>query len=366
MKRALVDGKAPDITSFFKKVKLERNLTTGPVARVDLKKEIDKRVGGESDVLKSDGTVKIEKPGVNGTIEKGSGLKSVDTVRSDFKTADSNVISSHMKNSANAQLDTKFNKEAWIKSLKEDQLQLLDLEITTLHDSWLLLLHKELTKPYFLELKRFVKQEQNTNTIFPPSRDIYSWSRLTPLEQTRVLVIGQDPYHNFNQAHGLAFSVKDPNTKIPPSLQNIYKTIQIEYPEFKIPKKNANLTPWAESGVLMLNTCLTVRAHQANSHSGKGWEQFTKQVVTQLIKHHRERGSKLCIMCWGGPAQKLIRDTLPSSVEQSSKESLMVLRSCHPSPLSAHRGDFFHCGHFSKCNEWLGEREAISWSAIAD
>lgn len=174
------------------------------------------------------------------------------------------------------------------------------LEIRTLHDSWLAVLHGELTKPYFLSLKRFLIQETKAKQlVFPPESDIYSWSRLSPLNTVKVVILGQDPYHNHNQAHGLAFSVNPP-TPPPPSLKNMYKGLKIDYPDFE-PPKNGLLTPWAEQGVLMLNACLTVRAHNANSHANKGWETFTEQVLTVVAK---SRPSGVCFLVWGGPAGK--------------------------------------------------------------
>ncbi|ANB11948.1 Ung1p [Sugiyamaella lignohabitans] len=218
------------------------------------------------------------------------------------------------------------------------------LEITTLDESWLAVLHKELSKPYFLNLKKFIKTEiNNGKRIFPPLQDIYSWSRHTPLDSVRVVILGQDPYHGPNQAHGLAFSVNPP-TPPPPSLRNIYKGIAIDYPDFVVPKSGL-LTPWANRGVLLLNTCLTVQAANANSHAGKGWETFTEEVLKAAVK---ARPSGICFLAWGNPAYARMQKIRPSSEH-------LVLRSVHPSPLSASRG-FFECNHFRKANEWLFEK----------
>ena len=159
------------------------------------------------------------------------------------------------------------------------------------------------------------------------------------------MILGQDPYHNVNQAHGLCFSVRPP-TPAPPSLANIYKLLQKEYPEtfHPPPKKGGLLTPWADRGVLLLNTCLTVRAHEANSHSKKGWEKFTQKCI-DIVARQRTRG--VVFLAWGSPAQQ--------RVAKVDKQRHCILASVHPSPLSAMKG-FFDCGHFRKTNEWLKER----------
>jgi uracil-DNA glycosylase len=152
-------------------------------------------------------------------------------------------------------------------------------------------------------------------------------SRHTPLHNVKVVIIGQDPYHNHNQAHGLCFSVRAP-VRAPPSLVNIYKGIKVDYPDFEIPPdKGGLLIPWAERGVLMLNTCLTVRAHQANSHSNKGWEKFTQKVI-DLVARVRTHG--VVFLAWGRPAG--------TRVAKINKEKHCILQSVHPSPLSAHQG----------------------------
>jgi uracil-DNA glycosylase len=169
-----------------------------------------------------------------------------------------------------------------------------------------------------------------------------------------VVILGQDPYHNVNQAHGMAFSVRPP-TPAPPSLRNMYKALEKDYPSFvPPPNKGGLLTPWADRGVLMLNTCLTVRAHEANSHSNRGWERFTQKVI-DLVAQKRTRG--VVFMAWGTPAGK--------RVLKVDKTRHLVLQSVHPSPLSAMRG-FFDCGHFRKANDWLitryGPDGEIDWA----
>lgn len=182
-------------------------------------------------------------------------------------------------------------------------------------------------------------------------------SRHTPFNNVKVVIVGQDPYHNVNQAHGMAFSVRPP-TPAPPSLRNMYIALKNDYPEFVAPPKNGGLLiPWADRGVLMLNTCLTVRAHEANSHSNRGWERFTQKVI-DLVAQKRTRG--VVFMAWGTPAGK--------RVQKVDKQRHLVLQSVHPSPLSASRG-FFDCGHFRKANEWLvsryGDDGEVDWALVA-
>ncbi|KAK8196894.1 uracil-DNA glycosylase-like protein [Phyllosticta capitalensis] len=240
---------------------------------------------------------------------------------------------------------SKFDKEKWLGTLSDEQKDLLKLEIDTLHESWLAHLKEEITTPEFLNLKRFIKKERDAGkTIFPPEKDIYSWSRHTPLNTVKAVILGQDPYHNHNQAHGLCFSVRPP-TPAPPSLKNMYIALKKDYPSFEAPpNKGGLLTPWADRGVLLLNTCLTVRAHEANSHSGKGWERFTQKVIDTV---NRVRSNGVVFLAWGNPAQ--------GRVKTINAQKHLVLKSVHPSPLSASRG-FFDCGHFKKANEWLKQR----------
>ncbi|KAK3905266.1 uracil-DNA glycosylase-like protein [Staphylotrichum tortipilum] len=239
----------------------------------------------------------------------------------------------------------KFDKAKWAASLTPEQRQLLQLEIDTLHESWLGLLKDELVTKEFLELKRFLDRETaGGKKWFPPKEDVYSWSRHTPFSSVKIVILGQDPYHNHNQAHGLAFSVRPP-TPAPPSLKNMYIALKNDYPLFTAPPNRGGLlTPWADRGVLMLNTCLTVRAHEANSHSNRGWERFTQRVI-DLVAARRTRG--VVFMAWGTPAGKRV-------LKVDGKRHL-VLKSVHPSPLSASRG-FFNCGHFRAANDWLAER----------
>lgn len=250
--------------------------------------------------------------------------------------------------------ESNWDKEHWIQSLDAETSSLLDLEINTLGKSWLEHLHDEIIKPYFLNLKRFLKARKEAHAeIFPPEKNIYSWSRLSSFSNVKVVILGQDPYHNIGQAHGLAFSVCPP-TPPPPSLVNIYKELKSCYPDtFEIPK-HGSLVKWSSQGVLLLNACLTVEAHKPNSHSKKGWEQFTEQVIKIILKHNEH----VVIMAWGTPAAKRIEKIQPN-------QRHLVLRSVHPSPLSASRG-WFGTKHFVKANEWLESKglTPIDWTLI--
>ena len=192
-----------------------------------------------------------------------------------------------------------------------------------------------------------VLEEYNTRKIFPPSDEIFNAFHLTPLSEVKVVILGQDPYHNDGQAHGLSFSVK-PEVDIPPSLGNIYQELQTDC-GCKIPN-NGYLVKWAKQGVLMLNTVLTVRAHEANSHRGIGWEQFTDAAIRAV----NEQDRPIVYMLWGRPAQE--------KRKMITNPNHLVLTAPHPSPLSAYRG-FFGCRHFSQANDFLisGGLEPIDW-----
>ncbi|KAG6011652.1 hypothetical protein E4U43_008195 [Claviceps pusilla] len=249
----------------------------------------------------------------------------------------------------------KFDKNKWMGGLTAEQKKLLQLEIDTLDESWLAHLKDDITSKEFLDLKRFLDKETSCGKKwFPPREDVYSWSRHTPFHNVKVVIVGQDPYHNDHQAHGLAFSVRPP-TPAPPSLKNVYIALKKDYPAFvPPPDRGGLLTPWADRGVLLLNTCLTVRAHEANSHSNRGWERFTQKVI-DLVAQKRTRG--VVFMAWGTPAGK--------RVQKIDKQKHLILQSVHPSPLSASRG-FFDCGHFKTANAWLikryGQEGEIDWA----
>lgn len=196
------------------------------------------------------------------------------------------------------------------------------------------------------DLLGFLAQEYRTNTVFPPPQEVFAAFTLTPPEKLRVVILGQDPYHNDGQAHGLAFSV-NPGTKTPPSLRNIFRELQQDL-DCKIPQ-SGDLRGWAKQGVLLLNTVLTVRAHAAASHQKKGWETFTDQIISTLSEHHRH----LVFILWGNAAQK--KQTL-------IHDRHTVLKSVHPSPLSARRG-FFGSQPFSQSNRALANHQQapIQW-----
>lgn len=212
---------------------------------------------------------------------------------------------------------------------------------------WKEKLREEFEKDYFTALTAFVREEYRTRQVFPPGNKIFNAFDLCPFDRVRVVIIGQDPYHNYGQAHGLCFSVTD-GTDFPPSLVNIFKELNRDL-GVPVPL-SGNLERWARQGVLLLNAILTVRAHQALSHQNKGWERFTDAAISAL-NNHREN---LVFMLWGAYAQNK-----GASIDDTRH---LVLRTVHPSPLSASRG-FFGCSHFSKCNEWLAARglEPIEW-----
>lgn len=219
--------------------------------------------------------------------------------------------------------------------------------MVNLGNEWDVLLKGEFEKPYYLQLREFLKAEYNTYTVYPGMYDIFNALKLTSYEDVKAVILGQDPYHEPGQAHGLAFSVKE-GTALPPSLKNIYKELNTD---LGIPvSEKGDLTKWAEQGVLLLNTALTVRRGQANSHRGKGWEIFTDRIIEVM----NEREKPVVFILWGANARaKTALITNPIH---------KILTCAHPSPLSAHNG-FFGCRHFSKCNEFLKQNgiEEIDW-----
>lgn len=214
--------------------------------------------------------------------------------------------------------------------------------------TWDQFLAEEKAKPYFSEeLWPFVENEYQMSTVYPAKENVFRAFELTPLEKVKVVILGQDPYHEPGQAHGLAFSVPD-GIQLPPSLRNIYEELVLEYGG-EAPK-SGNLEGWARQGVLLLNTVLTVREHEANSHAGHGWEQFTDNVLREL----NEQNQTIVFMLWGNAAQK--KEALITN------DKHVVLKSSHPSPLSVYRG-FRGCGHFRFCNAYLKAygRKQIKW-----
>ncbi|MBR3296217.1 MAG: uracil-DNA glycosylase [Firmicutes bacterium] len=215
------------------------------------------------------------------------------------------------------------------------------------NNDWDELLQDEFKKDYYLQLRQFLKNEYSTRTVYPDMYDIFNALKTTPRKKVKAVILGQDPYHEPDQAHGMCFSVK-PGVPAPPSLQNIFKELQDDL-GCSIPQ-DGYLMKWAEQGVLLLNTVLTVRAHQANSHKGKGWEIFTDRVI-QLVN---EKEEPVVFLLWGANARSK-KPLITNPVH-------LILETVHPSPLSAYNG-FFGCRHFSKANAFLAGNgiEPIDW-----
>lgn len=216
--------------------------------------------------------------------------------------------------------------------------------------SWEPYLQHEFDQPYFQKLEQFVDHERQTKQVFPAEDNVFAAFRLTPFDMTKVVILGQDPYHDVGQAHGLSFSVLD-GVKHPPSLRNIFK--ELAFDQGTPTPVSGNLSGWAEQGVLLLNTVLTVEAHQANSHQKKGWETFTDAVIRLL----GSREQHTVFVLWGKPAEK---KEILIDVEKHT-----VIKSPHPSPLSARRG-FFESRPFSRTNQALIDRgqQPIDWSVL--
>ena len=214
------------------------------------------------------------------------------------------------------------------------------------NNDWDALLASEFAQEYYLQLRAFLKKEYATQTIYPPMHDIFNALKLTSCESTKVVIVGQDPYINPNEAHGLAFSVKA-EAKIPPSLANIFKELTTD--TGRAAPQNGNLENWARQGVLLLNTVLTVRAKQSRSHARKGWERFTDKVLSVL----NQREKPAVFLLWGKDAQ--------AKGQIVTAPQHLILQAAHPSPLAG--GRFFGCKHFSKANAFLQENgmEQIEW-----
>lgn len=219
--------------------------------------------------------------------------------------------------------------------------------MSAIQNDWLDVLQGEFKKEYYKRLFKTVTEEYQNHQIFPPAEDVFNAFHLTPFHKVKVVILGQDPYHNYGQAHGLCFSVKK-GIATPPSLVNIYKELQDDL-GCSIPE-HGHLTSWAEQGVLMLNTVLTVRAHEANSHRGIGWEEFTDAAIRAL----NEAARPIVFILWGTPAQR--------KKKMLTNEKHLILEAPHPSPLSSYRG-FFGSRPFSRTNQFLEEHgeEKIEW-----
>jgi uracil-DNA glycosylase len=221
-----------------------------------------------------------------------------------------------------------------------------------LEKSWLEALEGEFEKDYMVKLKAFLLEEkQRGATVYPKGSDIFNALNHTPFDQVKIVILGQDPYHGQGQAHGLSFSVQK-GVGVPPSLKNIYKELVDDFPGYVMPN-HGELTKWADQGVLLLNATLTVRAHEANSHQGKGWEIFTDRIITELSA----KREGIVFLLWGKYAQN------KSALIDGSKH--IILLAPHPSPFSAHTG-FLGCKHFSKANEILAKegKTPIDWQIV--
>ncbi|SHO65095.1 uracil-DNA glycosylase [Algoriphagus zhangzhouensis] len=216
-----------------------------------------------------------------------------------------------------------------------------------IEESWKEILGTTFDQPYFQNLVAFVKDEYSKGKVFPPGKDIFNAFDYCPVDQVKVVILGQDPYHGGGQAHGLSFSVK-PGVPFPPSLMNIFKEIKADLGKDMPP--NGDLSRWAKQGVFLLNATLTVRAHQAGSHQKIGWEEFTDSVIRSVSQERED----VVFLLWGAYAQK------KADLIDSNKH--LILKAPHPSPLSAHRG-FLGCKHFSKANEYLTSKglDPIVW-----
>jgi uracil-DNA glycosylase len=218
----------------------------------------------------------------------------------------------------------------------------------SLNNDWKMVLNSSLSAIYFQELILFLDTEIATHEIFPPAKFIFSAFQHSSFQKTKVVIIGQDPYHGVGQAQGLSFSVPK-NFPLPPSLRNIYKEL---FNDLKLIRLSGDLSPWANQGVLLLNTVLTVRSGEPGSHAKKGWEKFTEEVISQLS----QQKEAVVFVLWGAYAQKLAKHI--------DSQKHFVIQAAHPSPLSANRGGFFGTKPFSKINEYLvaSGQEAIDWA----
>ena len=214
-------------------------------------------------------------------------------------------------------------------------------------NDWLEAVGDEFHKPYYSGLYRFIQEEYSTHVVYPPADDIFNAFHFTPLKDVKVLILGQDPYHGPHQAHGLSFSIESEKAKFPPSLRNMFKELKTD---LDIERTERNLTDWAEQGVLLLNTVLTVQAGKAASHRKKGWETFTDTIIKKL----NDKDEQVIFVLWGGDAKKKV----PLITNPKHK----IIEGVHPSPLSAHTG-FFGSKPFSRINEYLEEagKKPINW-----
>lgn len=255
----------------------------------------------------------------------------------------------------------------------------LKLERENIPNDWFNLLKPIFIQDFFLNLKKFITQEYQQKTCFPPANEIYSFTQYCSIDNVKVIIIGQDPYHNDGQAHGLAFSIKNENLKtLPPSLKNIYKAIKLNYPEIEnLDEKYGNLGKWCKQGVLLTNRLLTVTKNQPLSHKGKGWETFQDELLKKLIEYKIEKKQQLCFMLWGDQAKNtILKNKILSKLIENNKDLFKIIDNVHPSPLSCNRKminplskekDFrpwFDKRDFVETNKWLSSKQIseIDWS----
>eukprot|EP00092_Neocalanus_flemingeri_P096647 GFUD01123051.1.p1 GENE.GFUD01123051.1~~GFUD01123051.1.p1 ORF type:complete len:331 (+),score=105.97 GFUD01123051.1:54-1046(+) len=260
----------------------------------------------------------------------------------DTKTTTSIPLSPEQK----ARCDTSREKAKLVLLCKE-----MPVLTGNIGSSWFAALSDQFGQEWFNRLSRFVTKEREGHTVYPDQGEVWEWTTRTDITQTRVVILGQDPYHGPGQAHGLCFSVR-PGVAPPPSLVNIYKELETDIAGFQRPSHGC-LAGWADQGVLLLNSCLTVRRGEANSHKDRGWEKLTDAVISWISRNL----SGVVFLLWGSHAQK------KAKVVDRSKHHL--LKSVHPSPLSAYRG-FLGCGHFSQCNQLLRQqgRQPVDWARL--
>jgi uracil-DNA glycosylase len=218
----------------------------------------------------------------------------------------------------------------------------------TLNNDWKMVLNSSFSAPYFQQLGLFLEKELETQLVFPPVQQVFAAFQRCSFKQTKVVIIGQDPYHGIGQAQGLSFSVPG-SFPLPPSLRNIYKEL---YDDLKVIRSDGDLQFWADQGILLLNTVLTVRSGEPGSHAKQGWEMFTQEIISTLS----EQKKQVVFVLWGSYAQKLVKFIDP--------QRHLIIQATHPSPLSANRGGFFKTKPFSKINEYLKEsgQEVIDWA----
>ena len=279
----------------------------------------------------------------------GKNKRQNDDVSSSVKSLSSNSPSKKAKTATATATET-TEKKILEEKVADEELTEIWEPFASVNGTWRRLLEPELKKNYFMKLRSFVSREIKTKTVYPPANEIFSFLNLCSFEDVKVCIIGQDPYHGAGQAHGVAFSVKR-GVKVPPSLRNMYK--ELEQDLSLKPPSHGNLVNWSKQGVLMINTCLTVRSAEANSHQKQGWEVFTDAIIRELSKHN----PGLVFLCWGKPAQ-----TKCASID---KKKHKIITSSHPSPLSAYSTTtpFIGSKCFSRCNELLRElgRTEIDW-----